>query len=214
MKTPTIALIVIALLLLVWVAWGYFSIAKVERLKYTVLDDSKEYEIRSVEDHIVAQVTVSGDYNQASNEGFMKVADYIFGNNTSSDSVAMTTPVINSEEASEKVAMTTPVINTEDADSKNQVIAFVMPSSYTMETLPVPNNDEVTLREVEGETLAVLQFSWWATAQRVEKKKQELLSYLDRDGLSYSTIQSARYNPPWTPPFMLRNEVWAVLTKE
>ncbi|MFT7183779.1 MAG: peptide methionine sulfoxide reductase msrA/msrB [Oceanicoccus sp.] len=214
MKTPHIILIVLAILFTAWLAWGYFSVASVEQLSYTVIDDSKEYEIRQIDDHIVAEVTVTGNYKDASNEGFMKVADYIFGNNTSSDKVAMTTPVINSEDLSEKVAMTTPVINSEDLDSETQVIAFVVPSSYTIDTLPTPNNEEVTLREVEGQKVAVLKFTWWATSERMENKTQELIEYLERDGLEYTALQTARYNPPWTPPFMLHNEVWATITSK
>ena len=212
MKTPHTLLIVLAILFLAWIAWGYFSVANVEELAYTVLDDSKEYEIRQIEDHIIAEVTVTGNYKDASNEGFRKVADYIFGNNTGSDKVAMTTPVVNSE-SSEKVAMTTPVINSDaDADTVTErTIAFVMPSKYTLETLPIPTNQEVTLREVKGQKMAVLKFTWQATAERMEAKKQELADYLERDGLTAGQFQSARYNPPWTPPFMLRNEVWAVL---
>lgn len=212
MKTSQIILVITTILFIAWVSWGYFSIANVEELSYTVIDDSKEYEIRQIEDHIVAEVIVTGSYKDASNKGFRKVANYIFGNNTSKDKVAMTTPVIDSQK-SEPIAMTTPVINSEsetDAISQRS-IAFVMPSSYSMETLPIPNNEEVTLRQVEGQKIAVLKFTWWATAKRMDQKKQDLIKYLERDGLTASEFQSARYNPPWTPPFMLRNEVWAIL---
>lgn len=201
-----IAAIILAVALSLWIAYGYFSVRSVEQISYQVVEKKQGYEIRQFEDHILAEVEVSGNYRQASNQGFSKVADYIFGNNTQKNKVAMTTPVIDS---SSKIAMTTPVVNSEGEN--NYTIAFVMPSEYSLETLPEPNNPDVKIREVKGEKVAVLRFSWWATAKRMEKKKEQLINALKRDGLNYTEIQSARYNPPGTPPFMLRNEIWATL---
>jgi methionine-S-sulfoxide reductase len=213
MKPAFIALGIVLALFIAWIAYGYFAVANVERPNYTVLDNSKEYEVRQYDAYIVAEVTVTGNYRDATNEGFVLIADYIFGNNTTQEEVSMTAPVVNSEAESnsEKIAMTTPVL-TDDPDAETErTIAFIMPSEYTLDTLPQPNNDAVTLREVPAQTIAVLEFSWWASASRLQAKKEELSSYLERDGLDVTDLQSARYNPPWTPPFMLQNEIWATL---
>jgi methionine-S-sulfoxide reductase len=211
MKGSALLIALPVFLLVAWIAYGYFAIASIEVLPYSVLDSSKEYEVRRVDAHIVAEVTVGGDYQEASNNGFRKVADYIFGNNVSKEKVAMTTPVV--ETPSEKVAMTTPVVNSEPENGE-RVIGFVMPAEYNIDTLPIPNNDEVRIREVPAQTLAVLRFSWFATEARFEKKKAQLTQALERDGIEFQEIQTARYNPPVTPPFMLRNEVWATITMQ
>lgn len=220
---------VLLILLLGWVAYGYFSVSSLEQPNYTVIEEKEGYEIRQYEDYIIAETKVSGDYNDAINRGFMKVGGYIFGDNTSTslstskDKIAMTTPVI-SEQKSEKIAMTTPVISEEisekiamttpvvsEQQGQEWTLAFVMPSQYTLENLPTPNNKDVILKEVTGEKRAVLRFSGWVTASRLQRKTDQLIAMLERDKLEYEGIQSARYNPPWSPPFMNRNEVWAVL---
>ncbi len=121
-----------------------------------------------------------------------------------SEKIAMTAPVI-----SEKIDMTAPVIR-EDQESK-QKIAFVMPKEYTMETLPVPNDDRVTLREVPKRKVAVLKFSGFFGDKKVKDLEEQLINMLERDGLEYTSISFAGYNGPWTPPFMRRNEIWAEL---
>jgi len=197
-----VIVIILGLVFVAWIAWGYFSVKSVEMLGYEVVEEREGYEIRQYDDYIVAEVEVEGEYRDALNDGFRRVADYIFGNNQSKQDVAMTTPVVSSE----KVAMTTPVIRNES----RQTVAFVMPSKYTLETLPRPVNEEVKLRVVEGEKVAVLKFSWWASEVRFMEKRAELEEALKRDGLEAVEFRNAQYNPPWTPPFMNRNEVWAV----
>jgi hypothetical protein len=154
----------------------------------------------------VAETVVSGDRQEAISSGFTLIADYIFGNNISKSSIAMTAPVLDSQ-VSEKISMTTPVLSTENT-SGNRTIAFVLPSEYTQETLPVPNNPLVTLREVKAHKVAVIQFTWYATTARIEAKKQTLLSLLEKDQIVVNgDIQVAQYNPPLSMPLTLRNEI-------
>ena len=83
-----------------------------------------------------------------------------------------------------------------------------MPSEYTLETLPTPNDNRVTLKEIPSRKIAVKRFAWSATETKVKKQEEALLSALNRDGIeTLGGINVARYNPPWTIPFMLRNEV-------
>lgn len=199
--------IIAAALFLVWVAFGYFG-SRVETLSYTVLSSDKEYEIRELPEHIIAETTVSGNFDDASGEAFNILAGYIFGNNEKKQSISMTSPVVENEY--EKIAMTAPVVE-QDSGANQKVFSFVMPAEYTMETLPEPLDKRITIKKVESKKIAVLTFSGFYSEKKINEKKQLLKQYLDRDGLEYSTVSWAGYNPPWTPPFMRRLEVWAEL---
>ena len=202
--TFTIVLIVI-IVVAIWSAVGYFS-SRVEQAKYTVIKKANGYEIRNYPVHIVAQTTVSGPGGEALNKGFLIVAGYIFGGNVKKQSIAMTAPVIARKDASEKIAMTAPVTASKEGDM--QVISFGMPSSYNISTLPVPTDPNIKLVEIPEEKVAVMSFSWYRTDSRVQNTGEKLLSLLARDGIkTVGSLSYAGYNAPWTPPWMLRNEV-------
>jgi len=193
-------------LLIIWTIVSYLVIRNIEEPKFTVLQNKNGYDIREYAPYIIAETEVVGNYKEATSNGFRIIADYIFGNNTSRSSIAMTAPVL--EGSSEKIAMTVPVINTEKSETV-RTISFVLPSEYTLETLPKPNNPKVTITPVDSQKVAVLSFTWYPTANRVEKKKKKLLSLLERDGVVVAgEIQTARYNPPLSMPLMLRNEIF------
>lgn len=190
-------------IVLLWSVWGYFS-SRVEKTEYLVLESKGSYEIRLYPAHIVAQTTVKGSYNEALNEGFRIVAGYIFGGNTKKQSIAMTTPVV--EQKSESISMTAPVVATIEGES--HTIAFGMPASYTLDTLPTPDDARVKIVTIPEKKMAAIHFSWYRTDSRIQSKKQELLNALGKDGVSViGEPQYAGYNAPWTPPWMLRNEV-------
>jgi len=196
--------ILIALVLL-WVGYGYFSVRNIEEPIYSVLEEKDGYEIREYEPYIIATTEVEGTYGQALGDGFRVIADYIFGNNTGEEKIAMTAPVQETE--SEKIAMTVPVLETENSDTTRS-ISFVMPGKYTMENIPKPNNKKVVLREVPKQKVAALAFSWGSGEKRATSKKQELLDLLKRDNIiTTGNPYGAFYNPPFTPPFMKRNEI-------
>ncbi|MDX9972700.1 MAG: heme-binding protein [FCB group bacterium] len=200
---------ILAVLMGVWVAVGYVPTRNIETPKYDVVTEAKGYEIRQYAAHIVAEVKVTGSYKESVNQGFRKIADYIFGNNTASGKIAMTAPVLQEKQpASEKIAMTAPVLHEKAGEADTYTVAFVMPSSYTLETLPKPNNSEVTLREIPEKKFAALSFKGYAPESKAEEKTKELLESLKKDGIT--TLGSptvAQYNPPWTPPFMRHNEI-------
>ena len=103
--------------------------------------------------------------------------------------------------------MTVPVLEKSD-ENNERTIAFVLPSKYTLETLPRPNNDAVILVEVPARKVAALRFTWYATEGRVTAKKTALEEYLNRDGKKViGSVETARYNPPLSMPFTLRNEI-------
>ncbi len=192
----------------VLVVWAIISVlsSRVKEPKFTVLEKKDGYTVREYAPYIEARVTVTGDYREAIGKGFRILAGYIFGGNVSKKSIAMTAPVVE-QAKSESIAMTAPVIDTLTA-SGERVISFIMPAEYTLETLPVPNSKEIEFVEVPAHKSAVLRYSWNNTSARVEAKKAQLLALLKRDNRATSgPARSAGYNPPWTAPYMKRNEI-------
>ena len=206
MKIYLIIFVIIIGIIIVWSLIGYFT-SNAEQAKYSVLKKADGYEIRNYPAHIVAQtvvegVSVNGD---AFNKGFTIIAGYIFGGNVKKESIAMTAPVV-AQGSSEKIAMTVPV--TASASGNSQVVSFVMPSGYILATLPTPNDSRIKLVEVPEQKMAVLRFSWYRTDTRFEKMRKQLFADLARDNLTIiGTPIFAGYNPPWTPPWMNRNEI-------
>ena len=198
--------LVIVAICIIWSLVGYFT-SHAEQAKYSVLTKADGYEIRDYPAHIVAQtvvegVSVNGD---GFNKGFGILADYIFGGNVKKQSIAMTAPVI-ARGSSEKITMTVPV--TGKAEGASQVVSFGMPSGYTLGTLPTPNDPRIKLVEVPEQKIAALRFSWYRTDSRFEKMHKRLVADLARDNITIiGTPVYAGYNPPWTPPWMTRNEI-------
>jgi hypothetical protein len=181
----------------------------IEEPEYTVIESAGEFELRTYAPRIVAQTLVGGSMDQASTEGFKVIADYIFGNNTISDGgsqkISMTAPVTLGAQ-SEKINMTVPV-SMEQADGQWRV-DFFMPSEYTMDSLPVPNNSAVELRQVPATNYAAIRFSGFAGEIKTAKKTAQLLAWLESKGLTpVGEPVLARYNSPVSLPFLRRNEV-------
>jgi DNA gyrase inhibitor GyrI len=178
--------------------------SNVELAKYDVSETHGAIEIRDYAPMIVAEVSVSGDRKKAIGDGFRLIADYIFGNNISSQKVAMTAPVI--QQPSEKIAMTAPV--TQQGGEGLWQVRFVMPSSHTMESLPKPNSPDVVLKEVAGKRFAVIRFSGRAKTKSLEERTKDLQAFIENKQLqAISEPTYAFFNPPWTLPFLRRNEV-------
>ena len=202
-------LIVLVVMIGLWSAWGFFS-SRVEQADYTVVKKVNGYEIREYPAHIVAQTTVQGSYGESLSKGFRILAGYIFGGNTKKERVAMTAPVVAQQggKTSERIAMTAPVVATAEGDS--QIIAFGMPRSYTLETLPAPNDPRVKIMMIPAKQYAVMRFSWFRSDARVKRMQEKLLLALARDGIAvHASAAYAGYNAPWTPPWMTRHEVLA-----
>lgn len=201
-------LVILVLILLLWILWGYFS-SRVEQAQYTVIKKMPDYEIREYAEHIEAQTSVQGSYDTALNQGFRIIAGYIFGGNMKKQSMAMTAPVAEQTTTtppSEKIAMTAPVTVSDQGDM--HAISFVMPSSYTLESLPTPIDTRVKLVTVPARKVAALEFSWYRNAARVQSMKEKLVATLEKDGVTIIGVPSyAGYNAPWTPPWLMRNEV-------
>lgn len=178
-----------------------------EEPAFTLVLRDGAFEVRDYVPTVVAEVTVSGSQDRASNRGFQILANYIFGGNTRRQSIAMTAPVAQNR-TSETIAMTAPV--TQTASGNRWAVRFIMPSEYTMATLPVPNDPRVILREEPAHRMAVVRFSGIADARQVERREQELDQQLAARGMRRTgPITLAQYDPPWTLWFLRRNEVMA-----
>ena len=184
-----------------------------EEPKYTVLEKESPFEIRSYAPMIVAEVQVEGDLDGASSQGFRLIAAYIFGQNQVSEKIAMTAPVT-AEPQSSKIAMTAPVTLEPSSaamtvQTANQWrISFVMPSQYTMDTIPKPKNNAVRLKEIPSKYFAVHTYSGFNNLTRVQSKTDETVAWAGKRSLKMiGTPQISRYDPPWTLPIFRRNEI-------
>jgi hypothetical protein len=202
-----IAAIVIVVFFSLWVISGYLPTMNIQTPEYQVIQKTAAYEIRLYEPYIVAETLQKGSREESLSSGFNELFKYITGDNVSRSKIRMTAPVLQSGEAEgQKIPMTAPVLKYEDAGSS--MIAFVMPPHSRLEELPKPKSAAVKLRVVPARTIAVIRFSGFATEDAIKKHTDELQSALKRDGrLIRSAAEVALYNPPWTPPFMRRNEI-------
>jgi hypothetical protein len=170
--------------------------------RFQAVTDSVDYEIEKAEDRIEIRrypkmllATVDG---YSDNDAFSILFDYIAGNNKSKRKISMTVPVISSE----KIAMTAPVI------SDRQSFSFVMPTSYNLETIPDPLDTRARLEEVPARRVAVIRFRGRASEMAIRSKTAELMAFIKRlDLRAKGKPFLMRYNPPFTPGFLRRNEV-------
>ncbi len=200
MKILTV--VFVGIIILAAIAGNMMS--NVEQPDYKVVTSEKIIAIRYYTPMILAEVEVSGERKRAISEGFKVLADYIFGNNTSNKKMEMTAPVTN--EVSEKMEMTAPVLQEKEMD--NWKVRFVMPKKYSLETVPKPNLKDVILISSPARRFAVNRFSGLADDESIKLHTDQLEAYIAAQKLKPSghTVL-AFYNPPWTLPFLRRNEV-------
>ena len=191
------------------VLWGAL-VGNVEQPEYTVVESDGSIQIRDYPAMIVAEAEVTGEREKAINQGFRRIAGYIFGSNLSAQKVAMTAPVTQqaliTEQAGEKIAMTAPV--TQQGAGNSWQVRFIMPASYTMDSLPRPKDPAVQLRQIASRRFAVIRFSGLAGEASLQRQTAQLTRFLAARKLTaVSSPSYAFYDPPWTLPFMRRNEV-------
>jgi hypothetical protein len=179
----------------------------IDEPRYTVVRVYDSFELRRYEPYLVAETTVSANAEEAGNEGFRALAGYIFGANKGSRKIDMTAPVA---QVPIKIAMTSPV--TQSAGANAHLIQFAMPREWTLETLPEPIDPKVTLRTMPARILAVLAYSGTWSQNRYEAHVKKLQDGLKQAGLApQGEPVWARFDPPWTPWFLRRNEIWIEL---
>lgn len=180
-----------------------------EQPQFTLLATVDGVEYRHYADYLVVETRVAGvaDYQAAANIGFRRLFDYISGANTSQVKIDMTAPVeVSSATNGEKIAMTAPV--QQAATSDGWLVSFVVPSEYSLDTAPVPQGENVSLRKVAGQLVAVHRFSGRWTARNMSRHRQLLLDALAVAGVTpLGESRTAAYNAPFVPPFLRRNEI-------
>lgn len=184
-----------------------FGVRTAEEPDYQILTKHEPFEIRHYPALVIAETKISADYKQASKQGFQRLAAYIFGDNKQKLKLDMSTPVIQKQESeSESISMTAPVIQ-EKIDSF-WVMAFVLPQQYQLATAPEPTDPAVVIKQMSARTVAVLQYSGSLSEQAMAEKAEQLKRWLvDNEYVAISAYRSAAYDPPWTLPFLRRNEI-------
>ena len=166
------------------------GIRNAEEAPYEVVKDEGAIEVRRYSPIIMATTRVDGDYDESSREGFGRLAAYIFGDNRTSEDIAMTAPVLQERVGSE------------------WWMAFVMPSSYTMDSLPAPLDPTIKTTEIPSRTVAVIRYSGILSQTAIDLHAFQLQAWIEANGYqALSAPRSAGYDPPWTLPFLRRNEV-------
>ena len=175
-----------------------------ETPKYSVVRKQKEIEIRRYAGYIQAEVDiVEKDHRSAMEKGFRVLAGYIFGENVSRRRIEMTASVKTSQ--SERIAMTTPVTVT---GNERFTVAFIMPSEYKLETLPLPKDGSIHFKAIPPHQMAAVRFSGYFQTEPIRKNQERLRAWLEEQGLeTEGEFVIAGYNPPWVPGFLARNEV-------
>jgi len=184
---------------------GAIDAMAIEEAAYTVVIKDEKFEIRDYAPHILAETFVEGDFEEAGNKAFNVLFRYISGDNRSRDKVAMTAPV-SQEPVGERIKMTVPV--GQQRIQERWVVSFMMPSSYTLETLPEPADPQITLRQVPARRIAAVRYSGFWSEKSYLRYKLELESWIHERSLTIVGDPIwARYNSPFTPWFLRRNEV-------
>ena len=194
---------VIALTLLMFI--GAIPAMATEEAPYTVIKTDDIFELREYAPQVLAEIIVEGELENAGNKAFRPLFRYISGDNKSLGKIAMTAPV-SQEQKGEKLSMTAPV-SLQSVQGKWGV-SFTMPASYTMETLPTPDNPNIKLRQVPARRVAAVRYSGFWSEEKYLLNKEKLDRWIREN--RFTVVGEpvwARYNPPFTLWFMRRNEI-------
>lgn len=193
------------LLIATLIIGGTMDAMAIEEAVYNEVIKEGKFEIRDYAPQILAETLVEGDLEQAGNEAFNRLFRYISGDNRSRRKVEMTAPV-SQEPKGEKIKMTAPL--GQERVQEKWAVSFMMPASYTLETLPEPVDRRINLRQVPARRMAVVRYSGFWSEKNYLRYKMELESWIRDRGITIIGAPVwARYNPPFTPWFLRRNEI-------
>lgn len=180
----------------------------IEEPEYRVVKEYEDFELRRYAAFLIAATEVQGEFDAAGNRGFRILFDYISGNNEQAEAIAMTAPV-GQRAKGEKIAMTAPVSQVKADGSPNLYsISFVVPGEYTLETVPRPRDPRVRIQQVPSRLVAVRRYSGRWRIANYRENESFLLQAVANAGLqTVGEPEYARYNSPFRPWFMRRNEV-------
>ena len=201
-KWELIGLIIVAFTILYNIVGVLMS--KVEQPKYEVILSQGDIEIRNYNQMTTAEVAIDGKRKEAIKSGFKILAGYIFGDNKLREDIAMTAPV--RQQSNKKISMTTPVRQRKVCGRWK--ISFILPSQYSISTIPIPNHKDISIEKIDSKKYAVIKFSGINSDQNIHFYESKIKNYLLENRIQ--TVSSpiyAFYNPPWTMPFLRRNEI-------
>jgi len=208
MKMTKNKILYIFLFLLFLISKNIFAI---EEPEYKIVKEYEEFEIREYASYLVAEVEIDSTFEQASNKAFQILFKYISGNNVKQEEIEMTAPVnqMNSDISGEKIEMTVPVTQKSKLKSNGTyIISFVLPSKYNLETAPVPKDDRISIREIPKKLMAVRKYSGTWSEENYRENEKLLIDELNKNKLKIiGEPVYARYDPPFWPWFLRRNEV-------
>jgi len=185
MKSVTRMILATAILIM-----GARNVMATEEAAYKVVEKDNQFEIRDYAPHILAETVVDGSLEDAGNSAFRPLFQYISGDNGTHGKVPMTAPV-GQQPAQEKWA-----------------VSFMMPAAYTLGTLPAPADPKITLRPVPARRVAAVRYSGFWSEKNYLRSKSQLEAWIRAKGLTVAGDPVwARYNPPFTPWFLRRNEI-------
>lgn len=177
--------------------------------EYSVTQQDELFEVREYDTLVVVETVVDASFDDAGGVAFRRLFGYISGDNQSAVEIAMTAPVMAADESTpvgEEIAMTAPVTGQQTALGWRY--AFVLPSDYTLATAPLPGNPEVRLEQVSARKVAVVRYSGSWTEENYTRNVQLLQQWMSQNQLEADSLpRVAGYDPPWTLPFLRRNEV-------
>lgn len=198
------------IILLIIMFSGAHSVMAIEEAAYEVVKTEDSFEVRDYAPHILAETFVSGDFEEAGSNAFRRLFRYISGENQQQTKISMTAPV--SQQPGEKIDMTAPVGQQKSGDQ--WVVSFMMPASYDIGSLPVPDDPLVTLRQVPARRMAIIRYSGRWSEKNYQKNKIKLDAWIEKEELSVIGEPIwARYNAPFVPWFMRRNEILVPISK-
>ncbi|MEO7941153.1 MAG: heme-binding protein, partial [Burkholderiaceae bacterium] len=177
--------------------------------EFTTVRQYEGFDLRAYPPVLVAEVTVAGPADSAANQGFRILAGYIFGKNKGARDIAMTAPVTQTAEPTQ-IAMTAPVTQAAAAgDGAGYTVQFTMPASFTLATLPEPLDERIRLKEIPGRRYAVIRYSGFWSDANYQTHLDQLTDAVQRAGVAtVGPPVYARYDAPWVPWFLRRNEIW------
>ncbi|MFJ6195412.1 SOUL family heme-binding protein [Micromonospora sp. NPDC092111] len=179
-----------------------------EQQPYRVLGQHPGFELRRYPAHLVAEMRVGGTFSTAGNEAFRPLAAYLSGANRSRRAVGMTAPVVQEPAGPERIAMTAPVVQVEGDRPDCWLVRFVLPASLSTATVPEPEDPRIVIREIPEQLAAAVRFGGRWTDRAFDQRATALGRAVTAAGLTPSgAIRYARFDPPWKPWFLRRNEV-------
>ena len=196
-KIWIMATVILAMMLLGGALIGIpIMMSHVEIPNYQVISSEKKIEIRSYQPMMIAEVEMEGERREAIRNGFRILADFIFGNNTVRENISMTAPV------------------QQEAKGNSWKVSFVMPSEYSMKSLPKPNDSRVILSQIPAKKWIAIKFSGISTDKNLKKHEKKLMDYIQAKNIKViGSPKYAFYNPPWTLPILRRNEIMLEMVK-